>query len=446
MLAQWKLVQFWSRMGMSLHMLVDPSHLQRETTVSSSGSVWLRSMVWNSFGITFWVTSLPCWRIMRPCSSCRLRRWKVFCPDGPWRSRNTISTLSIARANITTMLTHYPRKLTGHSRSLLPVSHCQLQSWTSGKANKKMPPSKRSTMLRRYRQLWSQLVLTEDTVCRQYSPSPTGRSVTVPIIPSNLRSDILKRCHDAPGSGHLGYEKTLTKARTVGYWVSMSDDVNSYCHQCTTCKATKLPTPTPAPLANIPIGHPWQMVAVDVLEVLKSYRQNRYLLVIQDYITKWAHAIPMPNQTAATITAELVKVFSMLDCWTSSILTKVLTLRVPFFFETLHSFGVKKSRTTAYHPQGDGMVERFNRSLLQLLVYVQDQADWERYLPLVLFAYCTAVHLSTRFSPFELMFGRPALTSPLLSLTTFDVNTYHFQLRSTLARLYKILWRCTSPR
>ena len=108
----------------------------------------------------------------------------------------------------------------------------------------------------------------------------------MPIIPPNLRSDILKHCHDAPALGHLGYEKTLAKARTVGYWVSMSDDVNSYCCQCTTCQATKLPTPTPAPLANIPIGCPWQMVAVDVLEVPMSYRQNRYLLVIQDYFTK----------------------------------------------------------------------------------------------------------------------------------------------------------------
>ena len=94
----------------------------------------------------------------------------------------------------------------------------------------------------------------------------------------------------------------------------MSDDVNSYCRQCTTCQATKLPTPTPAPLTNTLIGRPWQMVAVDVLEVPMSYRQNCYLLVVQDYFTKWAHAIPMPNQTAPTITAELVKVFSMFGC------------------------------------------------------------------------------------------------------------------------------------
>ena len=73
----------------------------------------------------------------------------------------------------------------------------------------------------------------------------------------------------------------------------------------------------------------------------------------------------------------------------------------------LKELGILKTRTTAYHPQGDGMVERFNRSLLQLLrCYVQRQNDWEQYLPLVLYAYRTALHSSTGCSPFELMFGR----------------------------------------
>ena len=69
---------------------------------------------------------------------------------------------------------------------------------------------------------------------------------------------------------------------------------------------------------------------------------------------------------------------------------------------TISAFGVKKSRTTAYHPQGDGMVERFNCSLLQLLrAYVDKENDWEKYLPLVLYAYRSAIHSSTGFSPFQ---------------------------------------------
>ena len=81
----------------------------------------------------------------------------------------------------------------------------------------------------------------------------------------------------------------------------------------------------------------------------------------------------------------------------------------------LDAFGVTKTRTTAYHPAGDGLVERFNRSLLQMLRAFVNQGDWEQYLPLVLYAYRTAVHSSTGVSPFELMFGRcahkPSLTT-----------------------------------
>ena len=105
-------------------------------------------------------------------------------------------------------------------------------------------------------------------------------------------------------------------------------------------------------------------------------------------------------------------------CQISSTLTKVVTLTVSFL-KTLNSFGAKISLMTLYHPQGNGTVERFNWSLLQM--YVQNQADCQHYLPLVLFPYSTAVHLSTWSSPFKLMFGCPSLTLPLPP--PFDVNT-----------------------
>ena len=104
--------------------------------------------------------------------------------------------------------------------------------------------------------------------------------------------------------------------------------------------------------------------------------------------------------------------------------------------QTLEAFGVKKTRTTAYHPQGDGMVERFNRSLLQLLrAYVECQSEWEQYLPFILFAYRTAVHTSTGISPFELMFGRPPVKHQFPPTTAYDAVSYQSKLRSKLSQL-----------
>lgn len=118
-----------------------------------------------------------------------------------------------------------------------------------------------------------------------------------------------------------------------------------------------------------------------------------------DYFTKWADAIPLCDQKAATIADAVVKIcssFGMPDILHSD---QGRNFESILFHQVLQAFGIHKTRTTAYHPQGDGMVERFNRSLLQLLrCYVDTEDDWECYLPLVLYAYRTAQHSSTGVS------------------------------------------------
>ena len=306
--------------------------------------------------------------------------------------------------------------------------------------HKRVPPpdSKwRQPPLSRYKQLWPQLFISDGIVCRKYAPTPHLPAVTVPIIPTSQRLTLLKEHHDNPSAGHLGFEKTATKMRQVGYWVGMLQDIDRYCRECSVCQRTKPPSPTKAPLTNVPIGKPWEMVAVDILEVPVSQHNNRYLLVIQDYMTKWAEAIPIPNQTAARITAELIKVFSRYGIPDILHSDQGRNFESTILLQTLEAFGVTKSHTTAYHPAGDGLVERFNRSLLQMLrAYVQQHNDWEKYLPLVLYAYRSATHSSTGVSPFELMFGRCALKPPLHTNTAHDVTSYQDQLRAKLAQLY----------
>lgn len=290
--------------------------------------------------------------------------------------------------------------------------------------------------LRRYRQLWSQLLLKDGLVCRQYQPGPVCELTTVPIIPSSYRQTLLLQYHSHPAAGHLGAEKTAARIRQVGYWVGMLRDIDQYCRECSVCQSSKPPSPQKAPLLSMPIGRPWQMVAVDILEVPLSFNRNRYLLVIQDYFSKWADAIPLPNQTADCITKELVKVFAIYGMPDILHSDQGRNFESSIMRQTLEAFGIKKSRTTAYHPQGDGMVERFNRSLLQMLrSYVNDQAEWERYLPFVLFAYRTAVHASTGVTPFEMMFGRAPQQPPFPQTTAYDVITYPNYLRSKLAQL-----------
>ena len=183
------------------------------------------------------------------------------------------------------------------------------------------------------------------------------------------------------------------------------------------------------------------MLAVDVLEVPMSSHGNRYLLVLQDYFTKWAEAIPMPDQTAERIVKVLIEVFSHFGIPEILHSDQGRNFESTILKKTCSAFGIVKSRTTSYHPQGDGMVERFNRTLLQLLrAYVQQQSDWESQLPLLLYAYCTARHTSTHLSPFVLLIGR----EPVLPITPslggdemkgHDPHSYEHTLQVRLAEL-----------
>ena len=178
------------------------------------------------------------------------------------------------------------------------------------------------------------------------------------------------------------------------------------------------------------------MIAVDILEVPLSTNNNRYLLVVQDYFTKWDEAIPLQDQTAAPIARQLTKLFATYGQPEILHSDQGRNFESTVLAQTLEAFGVKKSRTTAYNPQGDGMVERFNRSLLQLLrAYVDKENDWEQYLPLVLYAYRTSVHTSTECSPFLLMFGCHPSTSYLGSQAGYNSSVYQDHIRDKIAEL-----------
>ena len=114
----------------------------------------------------------------------------------------------------------------------------------------------RKPPLRRYRQLWKQLVVINGVLGHQYSPSPLNQLVTVPILPAVFHKEALTHNHDVPTAGHQGVAKTLDRLCREAYWVDMSKHVEEHCRKCTVCQKSKLTMPQRAPLQNIPIGQP----------------------------------------------------------------------------------------------------------------------------------------------------------------------------------------------
>ena len=233
------------------------------------------------------------------------------------------------------------------------------------------------------------------------------------IVPRSLRQKVLSELHNSPTGGHVGEDKLYSRLQQRFYWPGYSADVKRWCATCPSCAARKSPTPhNQAPLQTVAAGSPMQIVAVDILGPLpESLSKNRYVLVAMDYFTRWAEAYTLPNQEAITVATKLVnELFLRFSIPEQLHSDQGRQFESRLMSEICSVLGIRKSHTTPYHPQSDGLVERFNRTLLNMpSICCQDcPFAWEDQLPKVCVAYNTSIQHSTGFTPFYLMFGREA--------------------------------------
>uniref|UniRef100_A0A665WFN6 Integrase catalytic domain-containing protein n=1 Tax=Echeneis naucrates TaxID=173247 RepID=A0A665WFN6_ECHNA len=157
-----------------------------------------------------------------------------------------------------------------------------------------------------------------------------------------------------------------------------------------------------------------ERVGVDILGPFPvTDSGNRYVLVAMDYFTKWPEAYAVPDQSATTTAERLVEeMFARFGVPAELHSDQGRNFESQVFGEVCRRLGVNKTRTTPLHPQSDGLVERFNRTLATQLAILtsQHQRDWDRHLPLVLWSYRTAVQESSQCTPAALMFGRELRT------------------------------------
>lgn len=133
------------------------------------------------------------------------------------------------------------------------------------------------------------------------------------------------------------------------------------------------------PLHPIPVKCPFQIVGVDILELPKTDKGNYYVLVFQDFLMIWPFTFPMPHQKTDP---EVIPVFGVPESLLSDRGGNLLSQDV------CQLLGIKKLNTMAYHPQCDGMVERFNRTLKAMLSQhaVKFSSQWDQYLHSTLLA------------------------------------------------------------
>jgi hypothetical protein len=232
------------------------------------------------------------------------------------------------------------------------------------------------------------------------------------VIPRALCPEILKAIHDTPLGGHLGEKRCLhTLRRLPVFWYEMKSDLKYHCRMCDQCFRCKAPNRRwKAPMRKYTVGEPLQRMAIDVAGPFHvTDDKNQYIVVAMDYFTKWACLAAVPKHDARICAKVLVEeVFCKIGIPAEIHSDQGREFISELFVECCNIFQVNKTRTTPWRPQSDGMVERLNRTVGQMLrQYVsENQQDWDRWLPLCGLAYNGSVHSSTGYTPFFLMFGR----------------------------------------
>ncbi|GFW85439.1 hypothetical protein TNCV_144841 [Trichonephila clavipes] len=249
-------------------------------------------------------------------------------------------------------------------------------------------------------------------LCRK-NFDPDGK-LWLPVIPKHLRADILRHLHDAPTAGHFGFAKTYDRIRKRFYWPGMYRNVVRYVMHCRECQRRKsVPQRPPVPIP--PAIAPFHRIGIDLLgRFPKSAHGNKWIIVCTDYSTRYAITKALPTAEVAEIAKFLLEEIVLRHGAPRVIITdRGAVFRSRLVSSLVDLCNIDHRFTTAYHPQTNGLTERFNKTLADMLsMYVDvEQKNWDEILPFVTFTYNTAKQETTGFMPFYLLHGREAETT-----------------------------------
>ncbi len=241
---------------------------------------------------------------------------------------------------------------------------------------------------------------------------PTHNSPQYPrlLLPSRFREQVISRCHN--DVGHQSLYKTMARVQESYVWPAMKREIREWIDKCGLC-AVHTKRREKVPLGEMPIATaPGLYVGIDLIGPLAPSRHTgaRYIMTCIDYYDGWAEAYPLQRKTNEAVWERLRNDFIPRHSAPEVIITDQGTeFKGIEFAQWLAGMGIEHRRTTPYHPQSNGRVERFNGTLKRILKKLinGDRADWEDRLGTALTAYRISTSTVTGQSPFMLRYAHP---------------------------------------
>jgi len=260
------------------------------------------------------------------------------------------------------------------------------------------------------------------------------------VVPAKFRTQIMQELHVSHGS-HLGYDKILPVLQRRAWWQGMARDLKEFCRACIMCARTSpYNSERQGMLRPIVARLPWEMIAVDLKGPLPLGRDDeRYVLAVMDYFSKFVVLIPIRRKFAAVVADEFEAQILNREGIPKTVVTDGGSEFRGEFAELMKKHHIDHQTTLPYHHQANGLIERFMQSINKMvkIVAATDKKAWHTHLSKLAFAYNTSFHPATGDTPYWIANFR----DPRLSLDNAigsegrDGKTRTLQQRDALWRL-----------
>ena len=191
------------------------------------------------------------------------------------------------------------------------------------------------------------------------------------VLPKSYRNGVLSMAHETPLAGHLGVSKTYNKILNHFFWPLIKTDVSNFCRSCHTCQMVGKPNQKipRAPLHPIlAFEEPFSRVIIDCVGPLPNTKSgNEFLLTIMCASTRFPEAIPLRNIKAKTIVRALIKFFTLVGLPKSIQSDQGSNFMSGLFQQVMSELNIEQYKSSAYHPESQGALERFHQTLKNMI-------------------------------------------------------------------------------